>query len=140
MVILADASKESPSLDIFKNSISQKESELDREIFYYGDRWPSVHHARIRMGCSKLNDHLFNNYLIDSPSCLCGFHIENPVHYFLHCPNYTALRNEMIHMIAPLSPISIRTLLFGNAELNLNTNKVIIGAVHKFITDSRRFE
>ena len=37
----------------------------------------------LEMGCSSLNDDLYNNFLLDSPGCMCGFVFENVDHFFL---------------------------------------------------------
>ena len=44
--------------------------------------------AKLRMGGSNLNGHLYSMKLIDSPACSCGFINENEFHFFLVCPLY----------------------------------------------------
>ena len=44
-----------------KHAIQEKGAK--HAIYYYGQRWPSIHQARIRTCYSKLNQHLFNNHL-----------------------------------------------------------------------------
>ena len=92
------------------------------------------------MGCSKLNQHLFHNHLIENPSCVCGHPVEDATHYFLNCPRYAAIRIELVNNIAPLSRISTAILLYGNKGLDLAENKLIFDEVHKFIKLSHRFE
>ena len=47
------------------------------ELFYLGSRRENIFHAQLRMQCSKLNAHLFNLHVVDSPSCLCGHNFED---------------------------------------------------------------
>ena len=46
--------QEAASIDIFKCKIRADKKE-GNVLFYYGKRWPAIHHARLRIGCSKLN-------------------------------------------------------------------------------------
>ena len=58
------------SFDLFRSALSKKETNV---IYYYGKRWPSVHHSRMRLGCSKLKFDLCNNlHVSDSENCSCG--------------------------------------------------------------------
>ena len=60
-----------------------KDREPSQSLYYYGSRWPSVHHARMRIGCSKLNFDLhFNLRVVNSPSCACGAPHESAEHFF----------------------------------------------------------
>ena len=127
------------NLNSFKTSLSATLPDVNR-LFYYGQRWPSIHHARMRMGCSKLNHHLFNNHLILSPECNCGYHTEDPTHFFLNCPNYAALRISMLDTLTPICRISTGTLLFGDSNCSFDVNIKIFEEVHTFIVQSHRFD
>ena len=37
--------------------------------------------SRLRMNCSELKYHMYNNHVAESPNCLCGC-IETPQHYY----------------------------------------------------------
>ena len=50
--------------------------------------------ARIRMQCSELLYHLYQNHVADSPNCPCGV-IETPEHYFFDCPLHHIAREEL---------------------------------------------
>jgi hypothetical protein len=129
----------SPSIKDFKKAISNNRKDTNL-LYYYGQRWPSIHHARIRMGCSKLNQHLFTNHLIENPSCVCGHPVEDATHYFLNCPRYAAIRIDLLNNIALISRVSTAVLLYGNKGLDMAINKRIFDEVHKFIISSHRFE
>lgn len=131
--------KDKESLTTFKQS-QIKSKNKHSNIVYYGERWASVHHARMRLGCSKLNNHLFNNlHVAHSSSCSCGHLNEDPSHFFLECPNYTALRDDLLNVINQLAQCNIETILFGNDKLSYQDNIKIFTAVQAFIKDSNRF-
>ena len=106
----------------------------------FGKRWPSVHHARLRIGCSGLNGDLsLNLHVIDSPKCQCGFAVENASHYLLHCPLYAAERAEMLSSLPDIVNVSIESLLYGSNDNSLEDNKTVFLAVHNFISSTKRF-
>jgi hypothetical protein len=134
---LSTESRNNPSLSSFKKSLKKKE---DRSIYKHGKRWPSIHHAQLRIGCSKLSSDLCNNlHVTNNASCVCGEQFENATHYFLHCPLFTHERQELVNVISQHSNVDINVLLHGNQSLSIEQNKVIFDAVHKYILDSNRF-
>ena len=50
---------------------------IDNPLFYVGSRQEQIIMAKLRMGGSNLNGHLYSMKLIDSPACSCGFINEN---------------------------------------------------------------
>ena len=50
--------------------------------------------ARIRMQCSELLYHLYQNHVADSPNGPCGL-IETPEHYVVDCPLHHIARKEL---------------------------------------------
>ena len=131
--------KEAHTLEEFKQLLNTP-SIPKQDILYYGDRWASIHHARIRIGCSKLNNHLCNNlHVIPSSLCDCGYEDETPIHFFFTCPLYNQQRAELHNSIIQLTTFSLHTLLYGDNNLTHNENKLLFDAVHKFIKDTNRF-
>ena len=127
------------SPDVFKRMLCNKFNEPNI-LYYYGERWTSVHHTRIRIGCSKLNaDLCFKLHVRDSPACLCGSPVEDANHYFFHCPRFTDIREDLLLAVAHFIQPSVKILLVGDPNLSLVQNKLIFDAVHKFIKDSNRF-
>ena len=56
---LPDRMKNACSFKSFKQNLS---SRRDTKVYYYfGKRWPSIHHARLCIGCCKLKSHLSHN-------------------------------------------------------------------------------
>ena len=120
---------------ILKQSIPER-----KVIYFYGERWPSMHHAKIRMGCSSLNYDLgYKLHVSNDPSCPCGAPLETALHFFLHCPRYTNIRFDMINEIEKQSRCSLDIILFGNNEVDAKKNIAIFDAVHNYIQKSKRF-
>ena len=94
----------------------------------------------MRIGCSKLRFDLCNNlHVINEASCACGFEVEDSKHFFLNCPHYEDLCFELFNVISVYSHVNIDIILHGNCQLTTDQNMLIFDAVHKFITQSRRF-
>ena len=126
-------------MDEFKQYLHDKRKEKN-PLYYYGKRWPQIHHSRMRIGCSKLKaDLCYNLHVIDEPTCPCGAEIEDSYHYFFMCPDYNDLRLKLFNQIAPYCAASINTLLYGHPNLNLNVNSCIFDAVHEYILETKRF-
>ena len=62
--------------------------------FYMYSRRINITLARIKMQCSKLLYHLYQNHVADSPNCPCGL-IETPEHYYFDCPLHHIAREEL---------------------------------------------
>ena len=54
----------------------------------------------------------------------CGYTAETSEHFLLHCPLYNSIRNKTINKLNE-NERNINTLLFGNDQLHLETNKEI---------------
>jgi hypothetical protein len=127
-----------PNLSAFKNKLKPKCKKM--EILYYGERWPAIHHARIRMCCSKLNSHLHNYlHVIDNPNCSSCSVIEDPFHFFFECNKYNTQRRKLFDSIANIRNITLKILLEGSKELTLAENQTLFKNVHSFLIDTKRF-
>ena len=131
--------RHAPSLRDFKNHLTKDKKEPTL-LYYYGSRWASIHHARLRLGCSKLKyDLCFNLHVVDSPSCACGAPWEDANHFFCDCPLYDDIRPDLINAVLPVANFNIHNLLYGNKDLQYVENTGIFDAVHLFLTKSMRF-
>ena len=110
--------------------------------FQVGERRPNILHARLRMLCSPLNDHLFSFiHVVDKPDCACGHSRENNKHYLLDCPLFTAERNKMLYELHKIDfAPTVSNLLNGDPEHNLRTNTAAFHIIQQFILDTRRFD
>ena len=148
---LEDSIKFSTSLSTFISNykrckfLNTEHNKLNQKLFNYGVRYWSCIHARIRMGCSKLNEHLFRNlHVIDSETCSCGFKKESSFHYFFRCSKYDEQRAVLFQTINSVSPpnicITLQLLLFGDPKLSFTQNCKVFDAVHKYLITTKRFD
>ena len=85
------------TVQIFKSKLSSHLfKSASASYFSFGDRFCSIHHARLRLGHSSLAAHLVSHGLSCDPKCQCGNSLENTVHFFLHCAKYAAPRLELL--------------------------------------------
>ena len=82
-----------------------------------------------------------------NPLCSCSLEVESTVHYFLHCPFFSAQRKRLFGGINALNivlPISdnklIDFLLYGIATVENDFNSLILTATIQYILDSGRFD
>ena len=108
----------------------------------HGQRWPAIHHARIRTGCSKLNcDVAFNLHIPNVlPDCACGNGYENAEHFFMHCEKHNDIRETLKAKVEEHCEFRLKVLLVGSEQLPVTRNQRIFDAVHKFIVESHRFD
>ena len=112
----------------------------DNPLFYVGSRQEQIIMAKIRMRCSNLNGHLYTMKLIDSSACSCGFINEDEFHFLLVCPLYNRPRVTLQNAIGHIAPFTLRTLLYGDENLDLTVNMRIVTETLRFIKDSKRFD
>ena len=57
--------------------------------------------THLRLPLSHLNDHKFNHNFKDSINsfCSCSLSVENNVHFFLHCHNFSLQRQTLMNNI-----------------------------------------
>ena len=125
--------------DLFKSEL-EKNRPSENPLFCYGNREESIWMARFRMNCIQLNAHLSQIKVIDSPRCACGYKCEDAYHFFFICPLYNVPRAAFHNQVANHAPFTLRTILFGSDNLDLNENKLIYQETLKFIKSSRRFD
>ena len=137
---LPPATRNSDSITAFKSSMHNLSGKEKPMLYYYGERWASVHHARMRMGCSKLNaDLCFKLHVHPTPACECGHPCETANHYFLECPLYEDVRTVLLEEIEAICPVTMDCILQGCDNLNFDLNTSIFNSVHKFIKNTNRF-
>jgi hypothetical protein len=96
--------RNSPSLSTFRQAIKKHLFPKPNPLFLYGRRPAQIHHARIRMGLSALNQQRHKYNYIPDPACTsCGYRQEDPIHYFLECPTYHGARQILFRTVGPLT-------------------------------------
>ena len=110
-----------PSISLLKKYLSTNDTMIP-VYYYFGTRKEQVKHCRLRLAISDLNYDLFRRHLLEDPMCSCGYTAETSKHFLLHCPLYNSIRNKTINKLDE-NERNINTLLFGNDQLHLETNK-----------------
>ncbi len=137
---LDNDTKNSTSVESFTNHLNKNQSKVPT-WYLTGDRSLGILHARLRMLCSPLNDHLYSFiHVVDSPDCACGHTRENNRHFLLDCPLYIIERNEMLNdlQILGFEPL-LKNLLYGSEVYSDNTNKKAFNIIQQFIKETKRF-
>ena len=78
------------------------------------------------MRFSDLKGHLYSMKMIESSACSCGFKNKDEIHFLLACPLYCKPRVVLLNALAHIAPFTVRTLLYGNDNIELEENKIII--------------
>ena len=142
--------RKSTSLDTFKSRLLRFVRPLENRVFTCHNHIGIKYLTRIRLGISHFHYHKFKHGFLHAidPLCSCSTGIENTVHYFLHCPNFSLARNTFLIEIAIVDRsiidqddiIIIQTFLYGNPIYSANDNKLIPDASIKYILKTKRFE
>ena len=147
--------RNSQSLLVFKRLLKISMFPVPNPLHSYGRRDRQVHHARIRMGLSPLNQHRHKYNYINDPSCnSCGHRHEDTSHYFLECPSYQRARAGLLHTVNPIikdimpdinqdmnrrvKQSLINILLNGDCRLNPESNRNLFEYVQVFIETTGR--
>ena len=110
--------------------------------YFVGKRTLNVLHARLRMLCSPLNDHLFSHiHVIDNPACPCGHERENNRHFFLECPLYNEARRQLYRALDEIEfePL-LSNILQGNVDYSIDKNCKAFNIVQDYIKRTGRFD
>ena len=92
------------------------------------------------MGCSLLHyDLSYNVHVSNDPSCACGALLETAFHYFFECERYINERQILRRSIENITQFTLLTILFGDNNLEMDSNHSIFEAVHKYMNDTKRF-
>ena len=138
--------KESKSLASFKKALSSHYNQNKVPCYYYNvdSRRAEILHARLRMRCTSLKQHLFLRNIEPDPYCTnCNLHqVESIEHYLLKCPKYSNQRTDLINSLNTVVqhvPVTCQLLLYGNETESYDYNRHIFSCVQSFILKTKRF-
>lgn len=129
-----------PTISRFKKAIKSNNFIKPPPYYLTGNRYLNILHTRLRHRCSILNADLFQVNFINDPGCVCGWVIEDAIHFFLECHLYTRARNQLKNNLDFLNELEIETLLFGNDTLPEESNIQIFKSVQLYIKQTKRFD
>ena len=138
---LTKEQKESPNALAFRDKLDPV-AKTPPPWYLVGSRKMSVAHAKLRMLCSQLNDHLYSHiHVIDSPQCSCGNARENNRHFLLQCPLYHQERQVLLADLHKLNfTPSLNNLLYGDSNMSDLTNSRAVEIIHKYFVATKRFQ
>ena len=129
--------KSCSSLISFKRELASHYKTPDIPMYYFcGSRLGQILHARLRMQCSSLKQHLYLKNIEPDPYCICGG-VETTEHFLLHCKNYDRLRHK--HFDHFNLNITTNLLLYGDKNMNDDYNAKLFTCVQRFIIETKRF-
>ena len=121
----------------FKHALNSNKKTVPKHYFD-GKRDLAIQHARLRMHCSSLNEHLFSKTIVESPASVCG-EIEDTYHYIFTFPLYDSQRSRLFDVLRPIASLDLNTVLFGNDSLSDDVNQQIFRNVPTYISKTKRF-
>ena len=142
--------RNSPSYNVFKNSILKFIRPFPNKIFQCHNPKGIKLVTRLKLGLSHLREHKFKYSFQDTlnPLCSCVVDIENTFHYFLHCPLFYAERSSLLNNINEIDSTIInksdsvvtRILLYGNESFKDDVKLLILNATIDFVLSTNRFD
>ena len=132
---LSEDKRNFPSMTTFKSKLN---SNINRPPAYYYicSRLGQIHHTRLRLNCSSLNQHLFHKNIIDNPQCECGAVIDTQ-HFFLGCNRFNDLPQELVNKISLFCQPTLHVILYGSSHNPVEENTQIFLAVQDFIINNK---
>ena len=129
------------TLENFKKTLKESMyiAPIISKYYIQGNRWLSIHRARLRNQCTNLNKDLFHNHLKLSSACDCGSNVEDTEHYFFKCSIFTGQCTALFRSTRQFHSLSINMLLYGSEILSDDQNVNLFKAVHEFIKDTKCF-
>ena len=122
----------------FKNKLHRDVKQVPK-YYYGGNRIAQIHHTRMRLNCSTLNDFLYRCNLVDSPQCRCGAATENASHFLLDCPLYNVQRQQYLETLDLGNMFCMSVLLYGDPRKSFDWNCSVFRAVQMYIVKTKRF-
>ena len=104
--------------EIFKGTLMGNAN--DNSLFRLGTRQDQIIITKLRMHFSNLKGHLYSIKIIESSACSCGFVNEDEIHVV--CPLYNRPRVTLLNALMHILPLTVKTLLYGNDNLELAKN------------------
>ena len=127
------------TVEEFKRKITPK-MERPPSYYYGGERKYQIQHTRIRLQRSDLSEDLFDVGLSDSPMCRCGEHVEDAEHFLSICRLYQDCRDHISDAAGfNIFDYDVDTLLFGDKNFDIETNREIFELIQYYIELTKRF-
>ena len=126
--------RKSTSLNIFKGRLLRFVKPLENSVFNCHNPIGIKYLTRTRLGFSHLRYHKFKHGFVDAidPLCSCNTGIENTVHFFLHCPNFSTARNTLLNEIAIVDSLLMMKMKSKLFKLSFMETQPVLSMINKF--------
>ena len=104
----------------------------------------------LRLEFSALNKHMFlHNFQCPSLMHACITGVEDNAHFFLHCPLFVPMRNDLLGRLSHLpemdlsnidSQALLNLILYGSPTLNKTDNPILLEASIAYIRATNRLK
>ena len=121
---------------------------LKKSLFGLFDIEGVKHLTMLRLEFSTLNEHKFrHNFQCTSPMCACNTGVEDNAHFFLHCPLFVPMRNDLLGQLSHLpgldlskidSQALLNLLLYGSPKFKETDNRIVLEASIAYIEATNR--
>ena len=148
--LLDDDTRNSTSISEFKRKLLAMIRPNKNSIYGTNDIVGVRHLSKLRLSFSGLNEHRFkHNFDCLDPVCLCGIANEDSEHFLLHCPIFEEARRDLLGSLSDIPGLDIAGLdtqslchliLFGNPDLTLIANRMIMEAAINYIKATKRLD
>ena len=138
-----DPTINSKSLQVFKSKLLTFIRPVQRAIYRLFNRQGLKFLTQLCLGLSHLNNHKFRHKFKDciNPLCSCNLKVENTLHFFLHCLQYSTfcmgVMNKVNQIDENFSSLSddnkVSVLLYGDSRFHDNKNNFILSVSITYI-------
>ena len=109
-------------------------NDIQRLVYYTGERKTQIILSQMRVNFCDLNSHLFDKLCVDSPMCSCEVEIESIMHFFNSCANYDAerikFRTEIHAVFGNIPTPTLEHILHGDQNMNTDSNEKLCKIIH----------
>ena len=135
---------------LFRNNLVKNVRPSPKSLYGIHDPLGVKLLTRIRLGLSHLREHKFRHNFQDTinPLCDCSLELENTIHFFLRCQNFSTIRTTLqselnkidLSIFLRNDDIVVQVLLYGDPLFSFDKNKKILECTIDFIKKSGRFD
>ena len=126
----------SNSLEVFNSKLLAFIRPVQRSIYNVFNPQGLKFLSRLRLGLSHLAEHRFGHNFKDciNSLCSCSLKVENTLHFFLHCQDYSTFRMDLMNKVNQIdenfSCLSdgnkVSLLLYGDSRFDGNKNNFFL--------------
>ena len=130
--------RNSATIAEFKRKLLTLIRPLKKSLFGLFDIEGVKHLTMLRLEFSTLNEHKFrHNFQCTSPMCACNTGVEDNAHFFLHCPLFVPMRNDLLGQLSHLPGLDLSNidpqallnlLLYGSPKFKVTENRIVLEA------------